>query len=85
MKILRQGPKPVHTRPIIAECKHCGTLVEAQHEDILVDGFKMSGYHFNGTATSEDLPYLCCPACQHDIVLPKTYLEYAKQRIRSET
>lgn len=82
MKVVRQGPKPPpEPRPFLVTCKHCGSLLEVDQEDVLVESFKISGYFFDGTDKCEDLPFVKCGSCQRDLVLPKDYTSYSAIRV----
>ena len=44
-------------------CGHCKTRFEVVAADIEKDKFKVSGYHFNGTAVIKLRFYALCPVC----------------------
>lgn len=42
-------------------CPRCSTKVRADQDDLEFEGFKVSGYHFAGTAVIEDRYFVECP------------------------
>lgn len=64
MKIIQEPPIPP---PVQKTCKKCSTVVEVEEVDWETDCFKVSGYHFDGTAVSKDLRYVYCPYCKKEI------------------
>ena len=50
-------------------CRRCGTEFRADQGDLQVDGFKVSGAHWNGTAVCVDKFFVQCPSDNADILL----------------
>jgi len=42
-------------------CGRCKTEILANEDDLQLEGFKISGYHFAGTAVIEDKFFVECP------------------------
>ena len=43
------------------KCGRCKTKFLADQDDLKFEGFKVSGYHFTGTAVIEDKLFVECP------------------------
>lgn len=44
-------------------CERCTTVFVAEPDDLDYDSWKVSGYHFTGTAVCEMRLYVFCPSC----------------------
>jgi hypothetical protein len=74
MKMLHPPPKP---KPIHTDCPKCKCVLEIEHDDWEVDSFKVSGYHFDGTAVCKDRWYVNCVNCEQ--IIFKDRIEEEKQ------
>jgi len=46
-------------------CFRCVTVFLANQDDLDYDSWKVSGYHFTGTAVCEMKLHVACPSCNH--------------------
>ena len=84
MKVLEKGPQPKWPRKV--KCKRCKAKLELALEDVDYDSWKVSGYHFNGTAVSEWKYTFRCPECGHDgngNEIPESEIPYSHRGRRS--
>lgn len=58
MEILEQ---PSRQWSAVIRCKRCRAKLQVNQDDLQLEGFKTSGYHFTGTAVIEDLFIIVCP------------------------
>ena len=56
------------------ECNRCGAKLHVDQDDLQLEGFKTSGYHFTGTAVIEDFFIVVCPVDNTDIRVAEKYV-----------
>jgi len=64
MEILESPPREWNAK---VKCSRCGAKLKVNQDDLKLEGFKTSGYHFAGTAVIEDLFIVVCPVDNVDI------------------
>jgi transcription elongation factor Elf1 len=52
--------------PRTCDCARCGSTLEVELEDVNYDEWKVSGYHFDGSAVSKWMYTFKCAACGHE-------------------
>lgn len=68
MKIIKPG-LDLDTWITKTKCEICESEITITATDVLTAKFKVSGYHFDGSAVSEQCWYVDCPACDAYIFL----------------
>lgn len=61
--------KSPHFHRIIT-CEKCESKTQYNKNDLERDRFKISGYHFDGTAVCESRYFLTCPVCKKYEFIP---------------
>lgn len=56
--------KPKSEWSVEIECRSCGYTYKYEARDVWVDSFKVSGYHFDGSAVCKDKAYVKCGNCE---------------------
>lgn len=56
------------------KCDQCKSKVWFYMEDLERDSWKVSGYHFDGTAVCKDLYSAICPTCENRIFIPDEHV-----------
>lgn len=52
--------------PQVIACAGCSSRLEVTLDDVRRSGWKISGYHFDGSAECEDRWTVRCPVCGHE-------------------
>lgn len=55
-------------------CRRCDAVYSFTGEDLEIDGFKISGYFFTGTAVCVDKAFIECPSCKRCDVFERSTL-----------
>lgn len=68
-------------------CDRCKTKIRVNQDDLQLEGFKVSGYHFTGTAVIEDKFFVECPTDGHalfvtDTVVPVVLKDELHKKLR---
>lgn len=71
MEIIEHPSREWHTE---VECHRCSAKLHVNQDDVQLEGFKTSGYHFAGTAVIEDFFIVVCPVDKADIRVSEKYL-----------
>ena len=71
--------------PLKYTCPHCKSNLIAQLSDLDYDSWKVSGYHFDGSAVCKMMYTVHCPACGANGVIDEDIIPLAeRRRLQSE-